>query len=70
MKRLSWVVQPSLQNQPSLQVVVSRLPCKSPVGRTLELEPWFLPRFPARFFPLGVSWAGFFWPPSDRFYFS
>ena len=23
---------------------------KSPVGRTLELEPWFLPRFPVRFF--------------------
>ena len=43
---------------------------KSPVGRTLELEPWFLPRFPVRFFPLGVLFAGFFWPPSDRFYFS
>ena len=43
---------------------------KSPVGRTLELEPWFLPRFPVRFFPLGVLWAGFFWPPSDRFHFS
>ena len=41
----------SLQNQPSFQVVVSSLPCKSPVGRTLELEPWFLPRFPAPFFP-------------------
>ena len=59
-----------LQNQPSFQVVVSRLPCKSPIGRTLELEPWFLFRFPVRFFPLGVSWAGFFWPPSERFYLS
>ena len=49
----------SLQNQPSCQVVVSRLPCKSPVGRTLELEPWFLPRFPAPFFPLGVLWQVF-----------
>ena len=49
----------SLQNQPSFQVVVSRLPCKSPVGRTLELEPWFLPRFPAPFFPLGVLWQVF-----------
>ena len=48
-----------LQNQPSFQVVVSRLPCKSPVGRTLELEPWFLPRFPAPFFPLGVLWQVF-----------
>ena len=26
---------------------------KSPVGRTLELEPWFLPRFPVHFFPSG-----------------
>ena len=49
----------SLQNQPSFQVVVSRLPCKSPVGRTLELEPWFLPRFPAPFFRLGVLWQVF-----------
>ena len=57
----------SLQNQPSFQVVVSRLPCKSPVGRTLELEPCFLPRFPAPFFPPGVLWAGFFWPPSDAY---
>ena len=49
----------SLQNQPSFQVIVSRLPCKSPVGRTLELEPWFLSRFPAPFFPLGVLWQVF-----------
>ena len=49
----------SLRNNPSFQVVVSRLPCKSPVGRTLELEPWFLPRFPAPFFRLGVLWQVF-----------
>ena len=32
----------------------------------LEFEPWFLPRFPADFFPpRGFFPAGFFWPPSD-----
>ena len=32
----------------------------------LEFEPWFLPRFPADFFPPRVFFpAGFFWPPSD-----
>ena len=36
-----------------------------------ELEPWFLPRFPARIFSLrGFFWAGFFWPPSYRICFS
>ena len=30
----------------------------------LELAPWFLPRFPAEFFPhRGFFQAGFFWPP-------
>ena len=32
----------------------------------LEFEPWFLPRFPADFFPHGFFFpTGFFWPPSD-----
>ena len=26
----------------------------------MELEPWFLPRFPANFFPTGFFLAGFF----------
>ena len=38
------------------------LPCKSPVGRTMELEPWFVPRFPARIFsPRGfLQWGQVF----------
>ncbi len=31
----------------------------------LELEPWFLPRFPTVFFFSRVFLASLFWPPSD-----
>ena len=43
----------SLQNQPSCQVVVSRLPCKSPVGRTWSLSLASSPDFLPPFFPPG-----------------
>ena len=48
----------------------SRLHCIVLIWKDFELETWFLPRFPAPFFPFGAFWAGFCWPPSDRIYFS